>query len=268
MAITGENTSQSFSYTGGVQSFTIPYDGLYKLEVWGAKGYSTAGGNGGYSYGYKEFKKGTVLYICCGGNNNQYDANYNGGGKGNSKGPGYSGGGATHIALVTGTIASIGVTNFVTNKKGLIVAGGGGGGRYVGDEARAGGAGGGTTGGMGAYNGGTGNGGTQTAGGNSKTDGSFGTGANSTGYGPGGGGGLYGGGGEHSGAGGGSGYIGGVPAVTFKDTSYSPYTQQGGNSGAGKATITFVKRAFPTMYLGNTLIDGMFIGVTAVDDIK
>ena len=38
MAITNVGDSQSFSYTGGMQSFTAPQKGVYKLEVWGAAG--------------------------------------------------------------------------------------------------------------------------------------------------------------------------------------------------------------------------------------
>ena len=82
MAITKAGESQSFGYTGGVQSFTIPFDGLYKLEVYGARGgnyvkpgsgtgsnvgSSHNGGYGGYACGYKQLTKGQVLYIVCGG---------------------------------------------------------------------------------------------------------------------------------------------------------------------------------------------------------
>ena len=50
MAITTSKGSyQDYAYTGGMQSVTIPHDGIYKFEVWGAGGtvYSpstTAGG--------------------------------------------------------------------------------------------------------------------------------------------------------------------------------------------------------------------------------
>lgn len=40
-----------YNYTGNVQSWTAPYDGKYKLEVWGAKGGNAGylpGGKGGY----------------------------------------------------------------------------------------------------------------------------------------------------------------------------------------------------------------------------
>ena len=38
MAIANEGDSQSYAYTGGMQSFTAPFRGVYKLEVWGATG--------------------------------------------------------------------------------------------------------------------------------------------------------------------------------------------------------------------------------------
>ena len=37
----------SFSVTNGIQSFTIPFDGNYKIEAWGAKGGSIGGYSGG-----------------------------------------------------------------------------------------------------------------------------------------------------------------------------------------------------------------------------
>lgn len=37
MAITSVGQSQTFGYTGGVQAFTAPIKGLYKLEVWGQR---------------------------------------------------------------------------------------------------------------------------------------------------------------------------------------------------------------------------------------
>ena len=90
MAITTSKGSyQDYAYTGGMQSVTIPHDGIYKFEVWGAGGSNSAlhgsgnygnnyntNGKGGYSVGYKLCKKGEVYYICVGGCNNPY----NGGG--------------------------------------------------------------------------------------------------------------------------------------------------------------------------------------------
>ena len=43
-----------------------------------------------------------------------------------------------------------------------------------------------------------------------------------------------------SGGGGGSGYIGGVPTITFNGQTYSPSTTAGANSDLGRATITLL----------------------------
>ena len=82
--------------TGSVQSFTVPIDGTYKLEVWGAQGggnwpgENTIDGYGGYSYGNIKLTSGQIIYIYVG----QSTGTYNGGGIGASPG-----GGATHIAM-------------------------------------------------------------------------------------------------------------------------------------------------------------------------
>lgn len=127
---------QKFNYTGNVQSFTIPSDGKYKLEVWGAQGGKigsdeATGGKGAYVTGTYTGKKGTVLYLYVGGKGGDsstsidgyYGLNsnggWNGGGKGSgSRGPG--GGGASDIRL----------SNNTTYADRILVAGGGGGG-YV-----------------------------------------------------------------------------------------------------------------------------------------
>ena len=142
MAITTSKGSyQDYAYTGGMQSVTIPHDGIYKFEVWGAGGSNSAlhgsgnygnnyntNGKGGYSVGYKLCKKGEVYYICVGGCN----VPYNGGGVGDA---GW-GGGATHIATKTGELK-----NLSGNKAAvLLVAGGGGGtGQANGEGGKGGG---------------------------------------------------------------------------------------------------------------------------------
>lgn len=249
--------SVTFNYTGSVQPYTFERSGYYKLEVWGGKGgnatYTSSvgtGGYGGYSVGYKKFKKGSTIYIACGGkgedgvySGGNTAGGWNGGGTGGyhdrygdyDRSSGGAGGGATHIALRTGTLAQIGASNL---SQILIVAGGGGGARC--DYAQNGGAGGGTSGGsVGSRAGGT-----QTSG---YAFGQGGAGANPdrhqnvyNGRG-GGGGGLYGGYGgiwdDSSSAGaGGSGYIGGVE--NYKEFTKS--TISGVNNSTGKATITLV----------------------------
>lgn len=267
--------TKTFNYTGGIQSFTVPNNGLYKLEVWGAKGgnaysggVSKSGGNGGYSCGYVELKKNQILYIVCGG------ITYNGGGTGSYAFSYGNGGGATHIAKVPGLLKNIGYSSFVTSKNGLIVAGGGGGACVddldYGPLAGNGGSGGGTSGGSGdggRY--GSGQGGTQT-GSPGNNAGGFGYGGNGR-YSGGAGGGFYGGSGgttdSYCGAGGGSGWIGGVPKITYKGTTYSPSTYNGANNGNGYAKITFVKKAFPTLYFGDNSINAVYLGENELDTI-
>lgn len=244
-------TVTNFSHNAGVQSYTAPVSGTYKLEVWGARGGQNAngaggnyGGNGGYAYGNVALTAGQVIYICCGGyvdHTTGIYSNYNGGGA--SSAWGGPGGGATHIATTNRGVLS----NYASYKSEVLIVAGGGGGsgnydvRYdddgdVEDEwYGTGGAGGGTTGAKGYKYGGSG--GTQTAGGTglvSEHTGSFGRGGSSSyNYGGGGGGGWYGGGGaeENQGGGGGSGYIGGVTSGGMSN---------GTNAGQGKACITLI----------------------------
>lgn len=253
-------TTYDFAYKNSIQEFTVEYTATYKLEVWGASGnYGQGSGatgygaKGGYSCGYKKLRKGDKLYICTGGqgdyggwhssggNHGGYGG-YNGGGQGGmgNTSQGYwfggGGGGATHIATVSGTLKEIGATEFITNGKGLIVAGGGGGG---GAQKTSNGTGGGLSGGneTGGYYG-TVYGGTQTS---ASQNASFGAGGQLTGnYGcGGGGGGLYGGGanGYNNGGAGGSGYIAGASDSAKGNL---PDTQNGVWSGNGKAKITII----------------------------
>ena len=231
----------NYDYTGGIQSFSIPCNGTYKLEVWGAQGGNVTGslgtgigGYGGYATGNVLLSQNQSLYIVVGGAGssgiewkvNVASGGYNGGGQGktNNQYGGAGGGGATHIGTRVGTLAQYG------NTTGLyIVAGGGGGGNYdctSDHEIRHGGYGGGTSGGT---NGLTSTGGSQnSAGSGSDRLGGFGFGGWCPTYGQaGGGGGLYGGG---SGCGG-SGYIGGVSGGSM---------QNGARSGNGYARITLI----------------------------
>ena len=163
--------SQTFNYTGAVQTFTVPATGYYKLECYGAQGgYSSngLGGKGGLSQLTYPLTQGDVLYIYVGGQGGCIDGGsshpeggdggWNGGGKGGTgvawgggNGAPYNGGGggggATHIATsAIGAITS--TTDFNANHDGLLlIAGGGGGGLSWGPSA--GGVGGGDTGGNG-----------------------------------------------------------------------------------------------------------------------
>ena len=230
-----ENSSNVTEYNNiGIQTFTAQKTGKYKLEVWGASGGGTgenvSAGYGGYSTGQITLNKGEVIYIVIGGKGgttqaptSQVNGGYNGGGSGfsadkygvNNYG---SGGGATHIAKVSGTLSEL--SNNISSI--LIVAGGGGGSAYYKNGTEyyhygSGGSGGGYNG-VNSYNYysstqvvKTALGGSQTlinSNENIITNGSFGTGANGT-EASGGGGGFYGGQTAHLiGSAGGSGYIG------------------------------------------------------------
>ena len=202
----GEETWAYWS-TNSEKTLNVPKAGLYKLEVWGSSAnsiYGGVGGYGGYATGSLNLNTNNNLYINVGDNSGS-NGGYNGGGKGWSS----NGGGATHIALESGTLYDL--SEKIDSI--LIVAGGGGG-----AERTVGGSGGGYIGSSGSGSGySRGTGGTQTEGGlagGNGTDGIFGQGGigyyESTDPGPGGGGGFYGGGGVTyaGGAGGGSGYIG------------------------------------------------------------
>lgn len=264
----------TYNYTGAIQTVNLTDKGLYKLEAWGAQGRCSHGGKGGHSVGYINVTEPTTLYICVGrgyDGSNQQGASYNGGGKGSTWEfnddyyYGYAGGGATHIAKVNGILKNIGYTSFVTNHNGLIVAGGGGGSTRNG---RSGGTGGGMSGGRGQ--------GDNQIPGTQNSGYAFGQGGDANTDGGGGGGGLYGGsgGGYYSDGSGGSGYIGGVPAITFKGQTYSPSTENGIRSGNGLATITYVdssslpiKRGTVDVVAvkkGTVDVSSMFKGVTPI----
>ena len=221
----------------------------YKLEVWGAAGYSASdkGGKGGYAYGNISRSAGSSLYICVGSaggttsDGNKVDtktAGYNGGGYAQR-----GGGGATHIATAKRGV----LKNYASYKSEVLIVGGGGGAcdpSNSSDNQEWGGHGGGTTGGDGWYRSSHtegGKGGTQSAGGAGKGAGSFGQGGSQTtsdfpsDASSAGGGGWYGGGasyGTAGGGGGGSGYIGGVTSASMSS---------GVRSGNGYATITLTR---------------------------
>lgn len=247
--------------------------GHYKLEVWGAQGGAATynsnynrGGYGGFSTGVVDLSSGSLLHIYVGSagqggvgsaatlNSSDSTSGYNGGGyigfyPNNSLHGG--GGGATHIAKVSGLLSSL--SGSISNL--LIVAGGGGGASvHTGYTSYSGigGSGGGYIGGSGSTNSTTcynyGNGGTQTSVGNYTlcsingnpdglggdvvpSPGGFGKGANYISYiinqaytYAGGGSGFYGGwSGYHGPGGGGSGYIGNGLLLTYGETTKSMY---------------------------------------------
>lgn len=87
-----------FDYTGDYQTFTVPADGYYEIELWGAQGGGEYGGKGAYTKGIIYLNKGENLYIYVGNNPNIGETAFNGGGApGNTYA--YGGGGATDIRL-------------------------------------------------------------------------------------------------------------------------------------------------------------------------
>ena len=127
-----------FEYKESTESFTVPVDGTYTLECWGA-----GESQGGKSQGDYQAPKNQVLYICVGGKGSEGDrvqigiGGYNGGGNGgsavvNDKGQplkrGDGGSGATHICLVDGVLSNL--KTAYENDQLLMVAGGQGGAQY------------------------------------------------------------------------------------------------------------------------------------------
>ena len=127
-----------FEYKKSTESFTVPVDGTYTLECWGA-----GESQGGKSQGDYQAPKKQVLYICVGGKGSEGDraqigiGGYNGGGDGgsavvNEKGQplkrGDGGSGATHICLKNGVLKDL-KTAYENNQL-LMVAGGQGGAQY------------------------------------------------------------------------------------------------------------------------------------------
>jgi len=230
---------KNFDYTGGEQTYTAYAGCQYKIEVWGAQGGTAnglSGGYGGYSTGIflPVIKQSIYIYVGSQGASGQPSSarsgGYNGGGHVTSSGAMPSnryvagGGGASHIALVSGLLKDIAAHK--SNGNILLVAGGGGGGYYhttgspyYGTGGNAGGIGGMTGNGYDR----AGTGGSQSAAGYCSANASVGKGgfgfggdvAHSDAHGSAGGGGYYGGGGScgessisNSSGGGGSGYIG------------------------------------------------------------
>ena len=91
-------------------TYTVPYTGNYKIELWGAQGGGTSIGNGAYTSGNIDLSEKEKLYFYTGGmgSSNSTQANsggYNGGGySGNWEGcNSYGGGGSTDVRLSEGS---------------------------------------------------------------------------------------------------------------------------------------------------------------------
>ena len=218
----------TFDYTGGAQTWTVPYGVTSAtFELYGAQGRgfgpgaSSQPGKGGWSKATVPVTPNSDIQIRVGGQGVANAGGYNGGGDG-----GYGGGGATDVRVGGSALADR-----------ILVAGGGGGGGWscLNNSVTViavGGYGGGLNGGSGSNTGcsPSGSGGTQSAGGS--PGGSLGQGGSG---GPsGGGGGYYGGGGSIEG------YSNGGPGGG--GSSYGPpgfLTASGLRDGNGLATVTY-----------------------------
>lgn len=278
MAIsTTEGSYTDYAYTGGVQSLTIPVDGIYKLEVWGAGG-GYYGAKGGYAIGYKKLTKGTKVYVVCGqagGGEKDHGNRYNGGQDGSTtQNPAHwygkhPGGGCTHIALVSGVLSTLS-----NNRDKVLIVAGGGGAAATDSDPRWGGSGyGGDGGGLSGYSGTSGAGGSQTSGH------AFGLGGYSvsevngdnTQAKSGGGAGWFGGHAGIKGGGGGSSYIDGTPEITFNGVTYTPSTIIGGGSvttANGKARITLAKKTFLPVQFNGAQIDKLLFNGTEITGLQ
>ncbi|WP_299181026.1 glycine-rich protein [uncultured Chryseobacterium sp.] len=245
--------AQTFSYTGDVQSVTLPA-GSYQVEMWGADGgdgLNGTGGKGGYSTGTLVVAAPTTYYIYVGGKGTTATGStpggWNGGGScTGSYSSGYNGGtggGGTDIRTTQNTAYA----------DRIIVAGGGGGGVGYSSYTGNGGNGGGVTGENGGSSRGAnyiGHGGSQTAGGTGapgsisgySLPGTLGVGGNYAGTlgGSAGGGGYYGGGSGHWGGagGGGSSYVDGVTNGVTIGYGQPGFVANPDATGNGRVIIT------------------------------
>ena len=136
---------RQFEFTNSIVEYTIPTKGSYRLEAWGAQGYSInyknssnvtitrTGGYGGYSVGQIAFSKGETIYILVGqegvGGKN-FSSTYtfpNGGGAlGNNDCLVGCGGGASMIITKAGVTPGRNMSSQLSDSQILILAGGGG----------------------------------------------------------------------------------------------------------------------------------------------
>lgn len=121
----------SYDYTGDYETFVVPYDGIYQIELWGAQGSAVRGGSGGYTSGEIELTANEELYIYVGEHQERgvLEMAFNGGGGVQYEDSGdepvryNTGGGATDIRLTKGEWS-----DFESLKSRIMVAGAGGGG--------------------------------------------------------------------------------------------------------------------------------------------
>ena len=119
------------------EKFTVPVNGDYKLQCWGASGWYNKG-LGGYVEGSKDYIKGFNLYICVGGTRNFWNNNPEWNGLGYKSTCGI-GGGCTSITTTLMDDGQLKRYFNVRNTDVVMVAGGGGGFDIGGTAGSAGG---------------------------------------------------------------------------------------------------------------------------------
>ena len=266
-------TTKTFSYTGGVQTFTVP-TGVTSLQITtagagggsglGSSGVSPgSGGPGGQITGTAAVTAGSVLYLAVGqGGGNaltQGSPCFSYPSRGGSAGSGLFGhsggsGGEADLCIAGGGGGGGGASFVLTDTRGtaLVIAGGGGGGGggggFVGESGGSGGSAGGA--GNGGDGSGAGHGSGGTVGAASNGVGGSGSESNnfsSAGGGGGGGGGWHGGTGGTGGAGGAGGGGGGGAGSNYVSGSLTGPVISASPSGAGangQIIITYTSTAF------------------------
>jgi hypothetical protein len=212
--------------TAGIQSWTVPVAGLYKIEVYGANGYGSFSGRGAYMSGEFNFNASDVLHLlvgqqggcCVGSGTNQY-----GGGGGTFVVDASS----TPLIVAGGGGGAIGFTSIPSNSDASITTSGNAGVGSAGGAGGTNGSGGGDAGIAGGGGGFSGDGGISPYGGLAFLNGGQGGTAASSGswggFGGGGGANSY----NNNRGGGGGGYSGGGGAG-----SSASVAQAGGGGGS------------------------------------
>ncbi|MDR1363127.1 MAG: InlB B-repeat-containing protein [Spirochaetaceae bacterium] len=261
------------SANGTVQTWKVPVDGVYKIEVWGAGG--NGGGLGGYIGGDIALTKGRELYIYVGGqgyqaqvnvNDKQQAGGWNGGGAsgGAPSGKGVNTGGGGHGATDVRTVSGNWNDNASLESRIIVAGGGGGGGSGSGDGYHVG------NGGLGIAEGGDGsrtdNGVTVTAGGG-KLDASGGVSNPGNGIDRVGNGvfGIGGHGGRHTrgGGGGGGGYYGGGGGTDITGNNADGVAYQHPSGGGGGSSWAETKNNAPFKF--TNIVPGAIVGNGAVN---
>lgn len=115
----------TFPYNGNYQTFTVPKDGYYRVQLWGAQGGSYYA-YGGYTAGEISLSKNDMLYVYTGEKGGTgTKTRWNGGG-GGGNGNGNGGGGATDIRKFNTSSLTIWNESESLKSRIMVAAGGGG----------------------------------------------------------------------------------------------------------------------------------------------